>query len=55
MSEEEKVKDKATKKETVGIDYELEYFRLKDVERENNELKETIITVSYTHLTLPTT
>lgn len=46
MSEEEKVEDKATKKETVGIDYELEYFRLKDVERENNELKETIINLT---------
>lgn len=30
-------------KETVGINYEMEYFRLKDVERENKELKETLI------------
>lgn len=30
-------------KETVSINYEMEYFRLKDVERENKELKETLI------------
>ena len=30
-------------KKSVEIDYEIEYFRLKDVERENKELKETII------------
>ena len=33
-------------KETVGIDYEMEYFRLKDVEKENKELKETLINLT---------
>ena len=33
-------------KETVGIDYEREYFRLKDVEKENKELKETLINLT---------
>lgn len=33
-------------KKSVEIDYEIEYFRLKDVERENNELKETIINLT---------
>ena len=32
--------------ETVGIDYEKEYFRLKDVEKENHELKETLISLT---------
>lgn len=35
-------------KETVGINYEMEYFRLKDIERENKELKETIINMTKT-------
>lgn len=30
-------------KETLSIDYEREYFRLRDIERENKELKETLI------------
>lgn len=33
-------------KEAVKINYELEYLRLKDVERENKELKETIINLT---------
>lgn len=33
-------------KETVGIDYEREYFRLKDVEKENKELKKTLINLT---------
>lgn len=33
-------------KKSVEIDYEIEYFRLKDVERENKELKETIINLT---------
>lgn len=35
-------------KETVGINYEMEYFRLKDIERENKELKDTIINMTKT-------
>lgn len=35
-------------KKSVEIDYEIEYFRLKDVERENKELKETIINMTKT-------
>ena len=33
-------------KESIGIDYEMEYFRLKDVEKENKELKETLINLT---------
>lgn len=33
-------------KETNKIDYEIEFFRLKDVEKENKELKETIINLT---------
>ena len=33
-------------KEIVGIDYEKEYLRLKDVEKENKELKETLINLT---------
>lgn len=33
-------------KETIGIDYKAEYFRLQGVEKENKELKETIINMS---------
>lgn len=33
-------------KETVGIDYEREYFILKDVEKENKELKKTLINLT---------
>lgn len=33
-------------KESIGIDYETEYFRLKDVEKENKELKETLINLT---------
>lgn len=35
-------------KETVGINYEMEYFRLKGIERENKELKDTIINMTKT-------
>ncbi len=35
-------------KETVGLDFEAEYFRLKGIEAENEELKETIINMSKT-------
>ena len=38
--------DENTNKETVGINYELEYFRLKKVEQENKELKDTLINVT---------
>ena len=34
------------KEKTIGIDYEKEYFRLKNVEQENYELKETILNMS---------
>ena len=30
----------------ISIDYEREYFRLKEVEKENHELKETIINMT---------
>lgn len=33
-------------KDSVGINYEMEYFRLKDIERENKELKETLINLT---------
>ena len=33
-------------KKSIGIDYEMEYFRLKDVEKENKELKETLINLT---------
>lgn len=33
-------------KESIGIDYEMEDFRLKDVEKENKELKETLINLT---------
>lgn len=33
-------------KESIGIDYEMEYFRLKDVEKENKELKKTLINLT---------
>ena len=32
--------------ETIGIDYKSEYERLKNIEKENMELKETIIEMS---------
>ncbi len=32
--------------ETLGIDYKSEYERLKNIEKENMELKETIIEMS---------
>lgn len=34
------------KKETIDIDYEIEYARLKRVEAENIELKDTIINMT---------
>lgn len=38
--------DENTNKETVGINYELEYFRLKKVEAENQELKDALINMA---------
>ena len=46
-SKQEKSKaDENTNKETVSINYEFEYFRLKKLEAENQELKDTIINMA---------